>query len=203
MKKLFTALLLSAATLPVFSQQKGNFEFGLNAGLNLSTVTSGSETNKDYRTGLLAGVYGDYFFSEEWSIKAKVSYDQKGWNNGYLEFEDYSIQTNYQLDYLTVPVMANWHFGHTKNWYINLGPYAGFLLSAKESTMGLDLKPIARTVDIGLALGIGVKIPLSSKVKFLVELDGQSGFTDAFAENEGNTIRNSRSSIVAGLAFSL
>lgn len=203
MKKLLTALLLSAASLTAFSQQKGKFEFGLNLGVNLATVTSGSETNKDFRTGLLAGVYGDYFLSDEWSIKAKVAYDQKGWNNGFITIGDESLQTNYQIDYVTVPVMANWHFGHTKNWYLNFGPYAGFLLSSKETALGLDLKEITQSVDAGLAFGIGVKIPVSSKVRFLIELDGQSGFTNVFVENDGNTIRNSRSAIVAGLAFSL
>ena len=203
MKKTLLALLLSAATMPAFSQDKGDFEFGLNVGLNLATVQSGSNTNTEFRTGLLAGAFGDYFFSDRWSIKAKLAYDQKGWNGGYLELDDVSVPTNYHLDYLTVPVMANWHFGKKRNWYLNFGPYAGFLLSAKETALGLDLKTITEPLDLGLAVGIGVKIPLSEKVKILLETDGQTGFTKLFKDNEGSSITNSRSAFSVGLVFGL
>jgi hypothetical protein len=204
MKKLFTILLLGTSCLTAFSQEKGDFEFGLHAGLNLATVTSGAKTNTDYRVGLDAGVFGDYFFSSSWSIKAKLVYDQKGWNNGYISIEDGpDFATNYRYDYLTVPVMANWHFGNKRNWYINGGPYAGFLISAKETAFDIDLKEISNTFDAGLAIGIGVKIPLANKIKLLFEADGQSGFVDVLKNNQGSRLLNSRSSINAGLVFAL
>ncbi|WP_285009302.1 porin family protein [Pedobacter faecalis] len=204
MKKLFAMLLCGATYLTASSQEKGDFELGINSGLNLATVTSGSNTNTEYRTGVNVTVSGDYFFSDRWSIKAKAAYDQKGWNNGYISFDNgEAVPTNYQFDYLTVPVMANWHFGKTRNWYLNFGPYAGFLLSSKETAMGTDLKEISQSVDAGLALGIGVKIPVSSRVKILLETDGQAGLTDVFKDNQGNKIQNSRSSLNAGLVFGL
>ncbi|MCX2483724.1 porin family protein [Pedobacter sp. MR2016-24] len=203
MKKLFTILLVAASCSTAFSQEKGNFEYGFNVGLNLSTVTSGTNNNSDSRVGFNAGAFGDYFFSDRWSIKAKLTYDQKGWNSGYFINEDDSFLTDYHFDYLTVPVMANWHFGKKRNWYLNFGPYVGFLMSAKESRFGIDIKELTQSIDAGLALGIGVKIPVSDKIKIVLESDGQSGLTDTFKNNTGNSIRNSRSSLNAGLVFGL
>lgn len=87
MKKLIIVSLLALGALNAFSQQKGSFELGVNLGYNGATVTNGSQTNTNYRNGVNFGVSGDYFFSDRWSIKSKISYDQKGWGNGYRRFE--------------------------------------------------------------------------------------------------------------------
>lgn len=204
MKKLFTILLLAASSLTAFSQKKGDVEFGFNTGLNLATVTSGDATNLDSRIGFNVGAFGDYYFSDRWSIKAKLTFDQKGWNNGFIATEDgAAYTTDYRFDYLTVPVMANWHFGKKRNWYLNFGPYAGFLISAKETTLNIDLKDFSQSIDAGLALGIGVKIPIANKIKILLETDGQAGITDILKDNQGVSLKNSRSSFNAGLVFEL
>ncbi|SMC49978.1 porin family protein [Pedobacter africanus] len=205
MRKLFIILLSVSTCLTAFSQEKGSFEFGFNVGYNLSTVTSGSTTNSTFRSAFNAGGFGDYYFSNRWSIKAKLTYDQKGWNDGFITNlnNGQSFKTDYRIDYLTIPVMANWHFGKKRNWYLNFGPYAGFLLNAKETMFNTDLKEIMNSTDFGLAAGIGVKIPVAKKLKILLELDGQSGFTDVLKNNQGSTINNSRSSFNTGLVFDL
>jgi hypothetical protein len=205
MRKLFIILLSIGSYLTAFSQEKGSFEFGFNVGYNLATVTSGSNTNSTYRSAFNAGGFGDYYFSDRWSIKAKLIYDQKGWDKGFLTNLDngQSFETNYRMDYLTIPIMANWHFGKKRNWYLNFGPYAGFLLSAKETTFNTDIKDLTASTDVGLALGIGVKISIANRLKILLEIDGQSGFTDVLKDNQGTTILNSRSSFNTGLVFDL
>ncbi|WP_233496696.1 outer membrane beta-barrel protein [Mucilaginibacter hurinus] len=52
------------------------------------------------------------------------------------------MATNYKLDYLTIPVMANWHFGRTKNWYLHFGPYVAFLLNVKTSIANTDINQL-------------------------------------------------------------
>lgn len=205
MKKLMAALMLLGASSAAQSQEKGSFELGTTIGYNLATVTAGSNTNSEYRSGLNATVFGDYYFSDRWSLKAKLSYDQKGWDNGYITNLDnnQSYNTNYQLNYLTIPVMANWHFGKKRNWFLNFGPYAGILLDAKETALGMDLKEYLKTTDVGLGLGIGVKIPVANRLKILIETDGQASFIDIFKDNTGSEIKNSRSSLNAGLVFEL
>ena len=204
MKKLFITLLSIGSFFTAFSQEKGSFEFGIAGGYNGATAQSGSNTNSSYLNAFNAGVSGDYFFSDRWSVKAKLTYDQKGWADGYITVDgSQPVATDYKLNYLTIPVMANWHFGKTRNWYLNFGPYAGILLSAKETALNMDLKDFIQSSDFGLALGIGVKIPVANRIKILFELDGQSGFTDLFKDNQGTSVRNIRSSINTGLVFAL
>jgi hypothetical protein len=78
MKKIIIASILTLSSLNVFSQQKGSFELGLNVGYNAATVSNGSQTNSNYRSGVNFGISGDYFFNNRWSLKAKLIVDQKG-----------------------------------------------------------------------------------------------------------------------------
>ena len=203
MKKLFTIFLVVASCSTAFSQQKGNFEYGFNVGLNVSGVTVGTNYTSDSKIGFNVGAFGDYFFSDRWSIKAKLNFDQKGWNGGYFSNNNVGSLTNYRYDYLTVPVMANWHFGRKRNWYLNFGPYVGFLIDAKETNLDIDLKDLSESIDAGLALGIGVKIPVTDKIKILLEVDSQSGLADIIKNNQGGSTTNNRSSLNAGFVFGL
>ncbi|MEN0053997.1 MAG: porin family protein [Mucilaginibacter sp.] len=206
MKKIFTTIII---VLGVYSasfaqQQKGDVELGINTGLNSSTVFNDGYGNSSYRTGFNFGLAADLYFSNRWSIKGKFIYDQKGWNSGvFIEKNGVATLTNYHLNYLTVPVMANWHFGKTRNWYLNFGPYAGFLTDANETAFNNSLKPFFKSTDFGIALGIGVKIPLSDKVKLNLEYEGQGGISDLGNEYSGSAIRNSRGSLNVGFNFML
>lgn len=191
------------------AQDKGKIEFGLNTGLNLSNVTSGYNST-DSSISFNVGASADYYFSNRWSIKAILIYDRKGWDNDFVNVTNengvpvYSYETNINVDYLTVPVLANWHFGSKRNWYLNFGGYAGFLIDAKDTELKQDLKDSFETTDFGLALGLGVKIPVSDKLKLFLEYQEQAGLTEVFSSNNnGSTIRNSRSSLNIGVNFLL
>lgn len=206
MKKILTTLLILSGIYSVaFAQTKNIIEFGANIGYNEASVSySGSNQNTDYTSGFNLGVSADYYFSNRWSIKGKLIYDQKGWGNGFLTLNDGTTVNgvNFHLNYLTIPIMANWHFGRTRNWYLNFGPYIGFLMDAQESSnSGLPIKDAFNTTDFGLAFGIGVKFPISDKVKLFIEGDGQSGVTSIFKYSGGQTVQNARSSINIGLLF--
>jgi opacity protein-like surface antigen len=195
MKYIFTTLILALGLCPAaFSQTKGSTEFNVTVGLNGATVTSGN-VSADTRIGLNAGVGAEYYFSDSWSIKAKALYDQKGWANGYYG----STTTDFNLDYITVPVLANWHFGRTKNWYLNFGPYIAFLVNAKTPANGKDVKSFFNSTDAGLDIGIGIKFPVANNTKFFIEFSGQGGVSEM--QTSGATIRNSVSALNIGLNF--
>ncbi|MBE9585194.1 PorT family protein [Mucilaginibacter sp. JRF] len=202
MTKFFKAVLALVCFCSAASAQtKNSNEFGVQIGLNGATVHADGITNSSYRVGFNAGVSIDHYFSESWSLKAKLIYDQKGWDNGYVAFDNLRMTTDYSLNYLTIPVLANWHFGRTKNWYLNFGPYASILLSASEVAGGTDLKPYMASPEMGLDLGIGVKIPVSDKARFFIEFNGQGGISDLFKDNSGSTIRSSVSALNIGINF--
>jgi opacity protein-like surface antigen len=209
MKKSFPMLLLllclyATAIAQRTEQNPGSFEFGANIGYNSSTVTTGQLTNTTPRIGFNLGISADYYFSDRWSIRVRLIDDPKGWNNGFISTSNGSYTTNYRLNYLTIPVMANWHFARKRNWYLHFGPYIGILMNASETATGMNLKTDFNSTDFGIDLGIGVKIPVSDNLKIFIEDDAQAGATDIFKVNSsGSPVLNSRSSIKVGVNFSL
>jgi hypothetical protein len=49
----------------------------------------------------------------------------------YADFKNISV-----LNYLEIPIMAKWEWGNSWRYYVNVGPYVGFLLTAKQKTSG-------------------------------------------------------------------
>lgn len=206
MKKFLSTLIIAFGIyLSASAQIRTSNEFGFNIGYNAATVyDSYSSYTSDYNSGLNLGFSAEHYFSDRWSIKGKLIYDQKGWGNGFLTFPDGTEVdgVNFHLNYLTVPVMANWHFGRTRNWYLHFGPYVGFLLNATESSnSGVNIKDQFSSTEFGFDAGIGVKFPVSNQVKLFIEADGQGGFTNIF--NSGSSVQSERSSINFGVLFPL
>jgi hypothetical protein len=204
MKKIITTLLILTGIYSAALAQKANSgEFGVNLGLNLSSIQySGTGENSDYRAGANVGISGEYYFTRSWGIKAKLIFDQKGWGNGVLFLPDGTEidGVSYRLNYITVPIMASWHFGRLHNWYINFGPYLGFLTAASESSNSADVNQAFNSTDAGIALGIGIKIPIDNRAKVFFEYDGQGGFTNVFNQSDGS-YHNIRSAFNVGLLF--
>ena len=205
MKKIFiiTFLIIGFSVTSFGQQKKGDVEFGFNLGYNFSKITNMDDEYTDTGSGINLGASAEYYFSNRWGIKGKLIYDQKGWDNDYITNLDTgeTYDTDVNLNYLTIPIMANWHFGSKRNWYLNFGVYTGMLLNASETTFETDLKEAFSSVDFGLTLGIGVKIPVSNKVKISLEYDDQSGLFDIFSDNTNVTATNSRGAFNVGINF--
>ncbi len=204
-KRLLIIVFVLVGMTKMNAQEKGDIELGFDMGVNLSVVSDGNGNATDLKVGFNAGGSGEYYFSDRWGIKSKLIYDQKGWSDGFILNTDTnnSVTTDFKLNYLTIPVMANWHFGSTRKWYLNFGPYVGFLLNAEDSELGMDLKNSFKSTDFGLSYGIGYKFPINDNTKLYVEYDEQLGLTDVFEVNEGTSAKNSRSSFNLGVLFSL
>lgn len=202
MKKLLTSIcLLLAAYFDASAQTKNNFELGVNAGVNIATAGKGANE----RTALNGGLIGEYYFSDNRSIKVKVSYDQKGSDDGRVTFGPGIPNTLYNIrtDYITVPVMLNWYFGADHGWYFSFGAYVGFLANAKETGTGSDIKKNYNSAEGGMSLGLGYKFKLAGKVKMLLEYDGQYGLSHIYNGNSGYNARNDRTAFNIGLMFPL
>jgi hypothetical protein len=206
MKFFFTTLLIVTGLYTIsFAQDKNKVELGVDVGYNNSYVSTGSSNvHSATVSGFNIGVAADYYFSDRWSLKVKAIYDQKGWGDGFLTDAN-GNETNsvsFKLNYITVPVMANWHFGRSRNWYLNFGPYLGFLTSAKETADNHDVTSYFNSVDAGIALGIGIKIPINDKTKFFIEYDGQGGVSNIFKyTSDGSSLQNVRESFNIGINF--
>jgi len=105
-----------------------------------------------------------------------------------------------ELNYITIPVNANWHFGSTRKWNLNFGPSVGFLTSAKSD--GVDIKSAVSSTQLGLNVGIGYKIEISEKISILVDYQSLSGLNNV-SKDSAFKFKNSFGSFNLGGVFKL
>lgn len=209
MKKIFLAVIAVFACVQ-FANAQRNYrrsygpsygpQFSASIGINGSQITD-ANYNSDAVAGLNLGIAVDQYFTRDWSIKVGLNYQQKGWANGTVYFDngDQIDAVDFKLHYLTVPVLANWHF--TRNWYVNFGPYIGFLLDASESSRTtFDTKSYFNSVDGGVAANIGVQFPINRQSHFFIEVGGQGGLANV-VRDANPSLRNITTSLNVGIGF--
>lgn len=197
-------LLLSAAVAVFFltnanaQSDSGDFTLAPQVGLNLSNYTSSENLTNKNRLAFNIGVVGEYYFSDRWSLRSGLFYDSKG-TKVTESGEDFIDK----LNYLAVPIHANWHFGSKRNWFLNFGPTLGFLLSAEADTPDgeFDIKDeLESSFDIGLGLGIGYKFNVSENTELFIQYQGYTGFVELLGFDEINVF-NATSAFNVGVIF--
>ena len=176
MKKLFFITIIAFfASITTYAQSdSGDFTLAPQIGLNLSNYTSSENLNNKIRVAFNAGVIAEYYFNNRWSLRTGLLYDSKG-TKITESGEDYIDK----LNYIALPIHANWHFGSGRNWFLNFGPTLGFIASAKADIPEgeIDIKDdLASTFDVGLGIGIGYKFNVSDTTEFYIQYQGYSGF---------------------------
>ncbi len=194
MKKILLSIIVaSLGLLNTTAQNYGEFQFGLGGGINFSSITSDED---GVEIGSLSSFNiafsTEYYVHNRLGIKAKIIFDNKGWGGEILDPDAIleTIKTDFNLTYITVPLMASLHFGSiqsraksfvTRPWYLSLGPYVGFLAKAEESELGIDFKEPLKSIDFGAAFNFGIRFEVAQFTKLYVEYDGQYGFADISA----------------------
>lgn len=159
-----------------------NFNFGIKAGLNISTFNDDEFFNADSQTRLHLGVLAHYQFTRRIGLQGELLYSMKGARaDEFSIFKDYTID----LNYLSLPVMIQFALGNRLN--IELGPYVAVLLNSRQSFQELDAslenfdvsEDDVNYVDVGAAAGI--VYTASSGVG--VGLRYSQGFADALGKD--------------------
>lgn len=159
------ALFFATATVTGLAQTSSetgvsNFSLGAFAGLNTPRLTGGGgnplSDGWSSRTGGAYGLTLDLTTSKHFAWRADILYSSEGGQRDgmqaldgssfnpqvpqgtyfYANFNDESI-----LNYLEVPVMGKYllPISKTTKFYIDFGPYIGFLLNAKQETSGSSI----------------------------------------------------------------
>ncbi|RXG31006.1 porin family protein [Leeuwenhoekiella palythoae] len=195
MKKitLFILLFVNLCT----AQSKDNLEFGIITALSISNVSDSYNQRTKSLVEFSGGAFGNYYLSDQWSLKLKAIYERKGYAEGLYE----NRETDVAFNMISVPVTANFYFGNNNNWYINLGPYIGFMIAAKATSFNVDVTRLFNSTDFGIAGGIGYKLPIGENLDVFAEIDNQTGLSDILIDNPGSAVRNNRLSFNLGIIF--
>jgi len=146
----------------------------------------------DPRTSVSLGVKGDYFFNDRWSLRSGINYDSMG-----TKASDFNSEV--ALDYIHIPLNANWHFGSTRKWNLNFGLTPGFLIKADQD--GTDIKEFVESFQLGISYGIGYKLEISDNFSLLFDLQAIVGVTNLDKEDVSTNL-NAGSGLGIGGVFS-
>lgn len=193
MKKVFLTVLATAAFSfsNAQSREKGAIEIVPQIGYSSSNYYGSNISNNSSLSAVTFGVGADYFFNNRWSLRS-------GLHSQTMGSQFYAIEE--KLNYLTIPVNANWHFGSTRKWNLNFGPSIGFLMSAKDNNT--DIKNLANSTQIGLNVGIGYKIEVNKDFSILIDYQSITGLSDV-SKTTASTIKNAYGAFNLGAVIKL
>lgn len=147
MKKLFFTFAFVFTLFAI-----SNAQLGVRAGLNLSSYTAKSDgvsLNGDTKVGFHFGIVNDFKLTDNITFRPGLLYSGMGGKLTVLE-EDFSTSYNY----LNIPLSFIYNFStEDRGFFAEVGPYVGFLLSAKSGDQ--DVKDNHKSLDFGLNLGLG------------------------------------------------
>lgn len=187
-------VLLSLITLITFGfanaqiKERGIIEITPKIGTS-SFAELNEDEYTDYNSGVELGATVDYYFNDRWSLRSGLIADKMGGKYDYdgNYFED-------KLNYLSIPINANWHFGSTRKWNLNFGLSPSFLMSAKlkENGYTTDIPDnIIESFQLGFTFGIGYKIGITEKFGILIDAQWFTGLTNINKVPDNRRITNS------------
>ncbi len=141
-----------------------DFQFGVKAGLNISSLSGGSDLGYGSKPGFHAGVVAEIPFSDAILIQPEVLFSLQGSGNGLT-----GLSNDFNLFYLSVPLAVKYNIWD--ELYIEAGPQLGVQLSNNLDDFALD----GNAFDIGFVVGAGYRLDDN----FYFQLRFNGGFINA------------------------
>ena len=152
-------------------KEKGTVEITPKIGYSSFSENNEGE-NTDSNSGVAFGATADYYFSNRWSLRSGLAFNKMGG-----EYPAEGVIWEDKLNYLSIPINANWHFGSTRKWNLNFGVSPSFLLNAEVNDIEIS-NDVIKSFQLGLTFGIGYKIEITEKFGILLDYQLFSGLTN-------------------------
>ena len=200
MKTLYATIILFLAAITAFGQE-GNFLIGIEAGPSQTSIRNKSNSRLKSTVGYAAGASFEYMLNKNMGLKSGLLFEQKGAKDDIMMTDIQgnnigNLEIDIKYQYLVLPLLFAYHTGGNPDFYVNLGPYAGFLLSNMvyyEDTdqyegMKEDFTSETNSVDIGASIGVGANIPISENLKLGVDIRENLGLTNTIGDSKTNSL---------------
>lgn len=216
------ALFLCLFTFSSFGQSNF-FDIGIEGGLGAASLRGrdkGFITKSDrIRIGYEKGFFVQYNFKRIISIKTGAYYAKKGSATRIPIFYDFpgpaidTIKGKESFDYITVPLLIKVAFGNKIRYFINAGPYMGFLLKQTEQygpirqspQTTLDLTDSYKKTEKGITTGAGVLFNYKQRLHFSIEIRNSLGLTSTSksAPATDGEIKTNAVNLLLGISYKL
>jgi hypothetical protein len=162
------------------------------------------------------GFFFQYNLNKNFSLRMDPSYEQKGYkikqqltDSQGNPISKGKIRGNF--DYITIPLLLRANIGNKINYFVNAGPYIGFLLSQNNIVQAplFDGAKVTytntsyyKTIDIGITAGIGLAIPIKDKFALSIEIRNNLGLTNINKNtNKDYGIKTNSTNLLVGFAY--
>ncbi|MCJ8290749.1 MAG: PorT family protein [Crocinitomicaceae bacterium] len=210
-------VLIVLTAVPVFGQ---NHYIGLRSGVSLSNVISEDLFNdRDFRTGFIGGLTYEYKFENKFSISIDLVYAQKGFSEDAIfndetgSIIDLTHSTNFNYDYLSIPIKGGFSIGNNFQGFLNLGILPSMLVNAKTITSSIgiygalnqDIAEYVDKFDLGGLLEIGGSYKFKERFLLFSSLTYQQSFTSITNDNYFSdwSIKHNGMTLSVGLKYAL
>jgi hypothetical protein len=141
---------------------------GFKGGINLSSLTTDGNNDKNLKVGFHAGVYNKIPLGRSFSLQPELLYSGKGMKLNYDESALADGDSKFNLNYLELPVKLV--FNLAEDFEFQFGPYVAYLVNANVDTDAdvLDFWEIDsedeidrdrfKSLDYGVSLGLGFNL---------------------------------------------
>lgn len=157
--------------------------------------------NHKPKIGLMGGFFFQVNLSELVSLRTNIAYERKGSVVTDLSGSPlgYSIHANFE--YLTLPILVRATFDKKIQYFVNAGPYFGYLIKQNTVSKGgstpttiIDNTSLDKRFDTGISTGLGLSVPIKSKFAVSFEARNNLGLMNVSAvpvANDGAVKTNS------------
>lgn len=132
------------------------------------------------------GMSVEYGVNSVFSVKSGLLFVRKGMKE-YITFTNETgeplgkVIRKTDYDYLVIPLLASFATEGKTKIFINIGPYAGYLIRSMQKTSAFEQYPerklkftsAVQKIDFGLSGGLGIRIPFGEKI--LMDIAGRGG----------------------------
>lgn len=164
MKRIILITLIAFSLVEIVCAQQINSTSGIKGGLNLASLSTDGNNDKNLKMGFHAGVFTKIPLNESFAIQPELLYSGKGIKVNYDESIIADGETKFNLNYIDVPVKLV--FNLAEDFEFQLGPYISYLVNANVDTdaefFGGDVnaqdelnREHFHAFDYGLTAGLG------------------------------------------------
>ena len=217
-KRLFLGLLLFIVSETTYGQTT-KYNIGIEGGPSLCFLRGNEliDGQQEYLMGFSGGLVFQYNLEKIISFRTNIAFERKS-SVLKSELRDEvatlirEISTNTNFNYMTLPLLVRASFGGKTQFFVNAGPYFGYLIKQTSerklgdiSSRAEDTTTLYRRLDTGISTGLGISVPIKTKFLFSMELRNNLGLYNVSSVpvfNQGSVKTNS-TSFLLGFSYKM
>jgi hypothetical protein len=187
----FLSVILFCTVFTTFGQSK--IAIGVEGGPNIIFLRGNEIMNQFYdpTIGFSGGATFQYNLGTIVSLHTGLSYERKGAAIRDVVLVDQtgnptgSYTAHFNYNYLNLPILVRASFGEKTQFFVNAGPYIGYLINQmvvnSDTKKKYDNTKSNKKIDMGVSAGLGILIPFGEKLAFTLELRNNLGLYNVSA----------------------